>query len=163
MQDPEKSNNAFGFAEFYNNPSVPTNAFLKKGGHSLEQGTPQNAADNTKQEQSVGPINIVTGNSKVDFIGRKSTQATALTSKQGQAAQEKPNIVDINNTTLFPGTTGRKKNKNDFYRFLLQQNLSSEMIGNPSILQAINSKVNNDILIPRSILKKNNVGPKREA
>lgn len=38
-------------------------------------------------------------------------------------------------------------NKNDFYRFLLQQN------------QAQNSqKTNNDILIPRSILKRNNPG-----
>ena len=38
-------------------------------------------------------------------------------------------------------------NKNDFYRFLLQQN------------QATNAqKTNNDILIPRSILKRNNPG-----
>ena len=38
-------------------------------------------------------------------------------------------------------------NKNDFYRFLLQQN------------QAQNAqKTNNDILIPRSILKRNNPG-----
>lgn len=49
---------------------------------------------------------------------------------------------------------GRKKNKNDFYRFLLQQNLSAEMLQNPQLMSALNSKINNDILIPRSILKK---------
>lgn len=37
----------------------------------------------------------------------------------------------------------RKKNKNDFYRFLLSQQ------------HGLNSKVHNDILIPRSILKQN--------
>ena len=42
----------------------------------------------------------------------------------------------------------KKNNKNDFYRFLLAQNYN-----NPS-----DAKVNNDVLIPRSILKRNNPG-----
>jgi hypothetical protein len=40
----------------------------------------------------------------------------------------------------------RRKNKNDFYRYLLEQ--TQHQIG-------IAKKANNDILIPRSILKKN--------
>jgi hypothetical protein len=51
----------------------------------------------------------------------------------------------------FPIVNERKKNKNDFYRFLLQQNFSTEGSDTNSFL---NPKVYNDILIPRSILKK---------
>lgn len=47
--------------------------------------------------------------------------------------------------TLIPKQQVLKKNKNDFYRFLL--NANSE--------QGENYKINNDVLIPRSILKKN--------
>ena len=39
----------------------------------------------------------------------------------------------------------KKKNKNDFYRFLLAQN---------NLYNGNEVKINNDILIPRSILKK---------
>ena len=42
----------------------------------------------------------------------------------------------------------KKNNKNDFYRFLLSQNYD-----NPEKIKA-----NNDVLIPRSILKRNNPG-----
>ena len=41
-----------------------------------------------------------------------------------------------------------RKNKNDFYRFLLSKNHDN--------LNAV--KINNDVLIPRSILKRNNPG-----
>ena len=50
----------------------------------------------------------------------------------------------------------RKKNKNDFYRFLLQQNFGSEED------RVDQNKCNNDILIPRSILKRNEAQPKAE-
>lgn len=59
-------------------------------------------------------------------------------------------MVDMNQRTNFPLNVQRKKNKNDFYRFLLQQNTAVE--GGSQ-----EAKVNNDILIPRSILKKNEV------
>lgn len=41
----------------------------------------------------------------------------------------------------------KKQNKNDFYRFLLSQNTDDDGF-----------KANNDVLIPRSILKRNNPG-----
>lgn len=53
-------------------------------------------------------------------------------------------IVDINKSTSIPLNADKRKNKNDFYRFLLDQN--SHSFGP--------AKINNDILIPRSILKK---------
>lgn len=58
-------------------------------------------------------------------------------------------VVDINKNTYIPMDLSKKKNKNDFYRFLLSQ---SNVI--PDL------KINNDILIPRSILK--NCGPKQK-
>ena len=59
----------------------------------------------------------------------------------------KPNIVDINRTTSIPRADARKQNKNDFYRYLL----STSRMG------IEDGKVNNDVLIPRSILKKSYV------
>ena len=56
----------------------------------------------------------------------------------------KPNVVDINRTTSIPTAEARKQNKNDFYRFLL----STSRMG------VEDDRVNNDVLIPRSILKK---------
>ena len=53
-------------------------------------------------------------------------------------------IIDINKTTSIPLNADKRKNKNDFYRFLLDQNAQS----------ASHAKINNDILIPRSILKR---------
>lgn len=59
------------------------------------------------------------------------------------------NVVDMNKNTRIPFTAGdRKKNKNDFYRFLLSQNTGRI------------EKIHNDVLIPRSILKKSE-GTKR--
>lgn len=52
-------------------------------------------------------------------------------------------VVDMNKTTQIPASLNKKKNKNDFYRFLLSQNNQRD-----------SGKINNDILIPRSILKK---------
>jgi len=42
----------------------------------------------------------------------------------------------------------RKYNKNDFYRYLLSKNLDECNL----------NKINNDLLIPRTILKRNNPG-----
>ena len=81
--DPDKSAHASGFAEFYNNPSVSASVFQKKGAAGASVGLPTpGAADAVvneikQQEQSLGPINIVTGTSKPDLVGRKSTQATS--------------------------------------------------------------------------------------
>ena len=68
-------------------------------------------------------------------------------------SQAKPSIirkaavVDINRAISLPNNNQRRKNKNDFYRFLLstnQQGLEKD-------------KINNDVFIPRSILKKSYV------
>ena len=56
-------------------------------------------------------------------------------------------MIDINRTTSIPKAEARKQNKNDFYRFLL----STSRIGIEE------DRVNNDVLIPRSILKKSYV------
>ena len=56
-------------------------------------------------------------------------------------------VVDINRTTSLPAGQQRRKNKNDFYRFLLSTNK----------LGANEHKINNDVFIPRSILKKSYV------
>ena len=45
-----------------------------------------------------------------------------------------------------PAFEAKRKNKNDFYRFLLSKNAQG----------LENKKTNNDLLIPRSILKRNN-------
>lgn len=59
-------------------------------------------------------------------------------------------IVDINRETEIPAAMlDKRQNKNDFYRFLLMQNSST---ANPEVAPQI--RVNNDILIPRSILKR---------
>ena len=56
-------------------------------------------------------------------------------------------MIDINRTTTLPKGEARKQNKNDFYRYLLS---SSRLAGEED-------RVNNDVLIPRSILKKSYV------
>ena len=56
-------------------------------------------------------------------------------------------VVDINREINLPHNQHRRKNKNDFYRFLL----STNRIGNAE------PRINNDVFIPRSILKKNYV------
>ena len=55
-------------------------------------------------------------------------------------------VVDINRAISLPNTNTRRKNKNDFYRFLLSTNRGQN-----------ESKINNDVFIPRSILKKSYV------
>jgi asparagine N-glycosylation enzyme membrane subunit Stt3 len=54
-------------------------------------------------------------------------------------------IIDMNKSAEIPFNDNKKKNKNDFYRFLLSQNQNKTISEH---------KINNDILIPRSILKK---------
>jgi len=56
-------------------------------------------------------------------------------------------IVDINRAASLPMNKDKRKNKNDFYRFLLTTNQFSDA----------EQKINNDIFIPRSILKKSYV------
>ena len=63
-------------------------------------------------------------------------------------AIRKAAIVDINRDTSLPAGMNRRKNKNDFYRFLLSTNQHGD--GNAN-------KINNDVFIPRSILKKSYV------
>ena len=70
--------------------------------------------------------------------------------------QTQAKVIDMNLATNFALNTNRKKNKNDFYRFLLQQNFGDE---GEDVLNQVYTKVNNDILIPRSNLKN---GPQRE-
>lgn len=53
-------------------------------------------------------------------------------------------VIDMNKTFTLPSDFNSRKNKNDFYRFLLDQNNSYEG----------DYKMNNDVLIPRSIIKK---------
>ena len=55
-------------------------------------------------------------------------------------------VIDINKDISLPGASNRRKNKNDFYRFLLSTNKQND-----------DNKVNNDVFIPRSILKKSYV------
>jgi hypothetical protein len=57
-------------------------------------------------------------------------------------------IININLDVAAGPQQVKRSNKNDFYRFLLSQNHD-----NPEAL-----KINNDVLIPRSILKRNNPG-----
>jgi len=69
--------------------------------------------------------------SSTDRLGQKYKQAS---------------VVDMNFSTAIPRQAAQKKNKNDFYRFLLSANYDT----------TDNYKINNDVFIPRSILKKNN-------
>ena len=55
-------------------------------------------------------------------------------------------VIDMNRSTTLPVNKDRRKNKNDFYRFLLATNQSGA-----------EAKINNDVFIPRSILKKSYV------
>jgi hypothetical protein len=98
---------------------------------------------------SLGSINIVNNN------GIMSAQHL---SKSAMNETKAAKVIDLNKNTLFPMNQQRKKNKNDFYRFLLQQNFGDS----DETMDTMACKVNNDILIPRSILKRNEAGvPKK--
>ena len=107
----------------------------------------QNVVRKEATLDSIGSINIVTKTPGVD-----------MGAFDGEKADPKTKVVDLNRLTTFPLNVQRKKNKNDFYRFLLQQNFGND--GAEAEVAAGHGKVNNDILIPRSILKKNEA-PKR--
>ena len=77
-------------------------------------------------------------------MGERNMQKAMISDRSTKYRQA--NIVDMNMETRIPKQTALKKNKNDFYRFLLQANYD----------QSDNHKINNDVFIPRSILKKNN-------
>ena len=74
----------------------------------------------------------------------------------GNLSQSKPlmirkaAVLDINRTISLPPNQHRRKNKNDFYRFLLTTSQRNGMAPE-------DKKVNNDVFIPRSILKKSYV------
>ena len=71
-----------------------------------------------------------------------------------QVDQRPMPVVDINRATEIPSVTMEKRqNKNDFYRFLLQQNQGG-LTESQQMLKNMQQRANNDILIPRSILKK---------
>lgn len=42
-----------------------------------------------------------------------------VTQSMNMGNQDKPNVIDMNTNIDFPSNKIRKKNKNDFYRFLL--------------------------------------------
>ena len=75
------------------------------------------------------------------------TRVGNMVQSQKAAQIRRAAVVDINRTTSLPAGQQRRKNKNDFYRFLL----STNKIG------ANDHKINNDVFIPRSILKKSYV------
>lgn len=66
----------------------------------------------------------------------------------------------MNRATELPMTAAEKRqNKNDFYRFLLMQN-SNQHQTEETNFNTIGQRANNDILIPRSILKKCDRNPR---
>ena len=72
--------------------------------------------------------------------------------KNRSVRNTKATIVDINRDIKLPDLNMKKKNKNDYYRFLLSSNRGERgMMSNTNI-----DKINNDVFIPRSILKKSN-------
>ena len=57
---------------------------------------------------SIGSINIVT-----------NTPGMEVSAIEAERPDAKTKVVDLNRLTSFPLNVQRKKNKNDFYRFLL--------------------------------------------
>ncbi len=112
---------------------------------------------NNPTTQSLGSINIVTPNN-VAGGGVERVDFSKIDPKQKE--------INVTNLKVdFPANIDRKKNKNDFYRFLLQQNFGSTISdGSTEAGSSLmhNAKIYNDILIPRSILKKNEGEPRRK-
>lgn len=72
-------------------------------------------------------------------------------------------VIDINMRTRIPRDISHRKNKNDFFRFLLEQNYHAQFTADDPSEKRLahihgNYRMNNDVLIPRSILKKSLVG-----
>jgi len=61
--------------------------------------------------EHMGPINIVTAT---------NFNQVSQSNPNPPAKIDAPKVVNMNQATLFPDNVHRKKNKNDFYRFLLQ-------------------------------------------
>ena len=82
-------------------------------------------------------------------LGLRSEDHVGVNSQfyTNQAQSKTAAVFNINAEVQLPENISKKKNKNDFYRFLLQTNSD----------QPDNVKINNDVFIPRSILKKSNV------
>jgi hypothetical protein len=107
---------------------------------SLQNSIPQSSHDGNKR------INI---NSQMSHGGPENGQFSRLSLEQPKSAggHKQATVVNMNSDIRLPSLTQRKKNKNDFYRFLLSNNRAGpggEM------------KINNDVFIPRSILKRHN-------
>jgi len=72
----------------------------------------------SKEMESLGPINIVTApNPRASQI---TTQPAKYIKPPYEHVKQPAKVIDLNTVTLFPSNVNRKKNKNDFYRFLLQ-------------------------------------------
>lgn len=73
------------------------------------------------------------------------------------------NVIDLNSSTRIPRDVSHRKNKNDFFRFLLAQNYQAQSGPEPEdkSIQG-NYRMNNDVLIPRSILKRALAGGVKE-
>ncbi len=86
-------------------------------------------------------------------VGVPNSAETAAATAGGEKVASMP-VLDINRVTELPATVADKRqNKNDFYRFLLMQNTNQHQAEETN-LTTIGQRANNDILIPRSILKK---------
>jgi len=72
------------------------------------------------------------------------------------------NVVDLNISTRIPRDISHRKNKNDFFRFLLAQNYQAQAGQEDEKSIQGNYRMNNDVLIPRSILKRALAGGNKE-
>lgn len=73
-----------------------------------------------RAEAPIGQVNVVTNKNKDKMARIRSGQL---------AADPKARILNMNQQVSFDGNLNKKKNKNDFYRFLLQQNLQAYQEG----------------------------------
>lgn len=108
-------------------------------------------SSNTLSQKPKGVADLPGFESTLDSMGSINIKENSV--KYAEARDRVAAVVDLNKNTSFPLTQQRKKNKNDFYRFLLQQNFGTDE-------EELPLKCNNDILIPRSILKRNEGVPK---
>ena len=106
-------------------------------------------AELSQAEQSEMAQRVNIGTSAISSELGLSSEAAGRHSRfyTNQAMNKTAAVIDINAEVKLPDNTSKKKNKNDFYRFLLQTHSD----------QPDHVKINNDVFIPRSILKKSNV------
>lgn len=97
-----------------------------------------------------GPHSAALPQSRKRYTGKDSIQEPGRYTTIQQQSFQASNQQSIINLDIEVPTHQKKNNKNDFYRYLLQQNYGTGGSEQP--------KANNDVLIPRSILKRNNPG-----